>query len=58
MRQQLNLSMSINPELLTAQELFNILKVPSAVKIEYFSGEILKWQSCACERTLYWTAFA
>ena len=25
MRQQLNLSMSINPELLTAQELFNIL---------------------------------
>lgn len=38
MRQQLNLSMSINPELLTAQELFNILKVPSAVKIEYFSG--------------------
>lgn len=38
MRQQLNLSMSINPELLTAQELFNILKVPSAVKIEFFSG--------------------
>lgn len=37
MRQQLNLSMSINPELLAAQELFNILKVPSAVKIEYFS---------------------
>lgn len=38
MRQQLNLSMSINPELLVAQELFNILKLPSAVKIEYFSG--------------------
>lgn len=37
MRQQLNLSMSINPELLVAQELFNILKLPSAVKIEYFS---------------------
>ena len=37
-RQQRDLSMSINPELLTAQELFNILKVPSAVKIEYFSG--------------------
>lgn len=38
MRQQLNLSMAINPELLAAQELFNILKLPSAVKIEYFSG--------------------
>lgn len=37
LRQQLDLSMSINPELLAAQELFNILKLPSAVKIEYFS---------------------
>ena len=37
MRQQLGLSMSINPELLAAQELFNILKFPSAVKIETFS---------------------
>ena len=30
MRQQLGLSMSINPELLAARELFNILKLPSA----------------------------
>ncbi|MDD6284903.1 MAG: Trk system potassium transporter TrkA [Firmicutes bacterium] len=37
-REQLNLSMSINPDMLAAQELFNILKLPSAVKIERFSG--------------------
>lgn len=37
MRQHLALSMSINPELLVAQELYNILKIPSAFKVEYFS---------------------
>ena len=37
MKQQLGLTMSINPELLAAQELFNILKLPSATKIETFS---------------------
>lgn len=37
LRKHLDLQMSINPELLTARELFNILKLPSAVKIEYFS---------------------
>lgn len=37
MKDQLELSMSINPELLAAKELFNILKFPSAVKIETFS---------------------
>lgn len=37
MRQQLGLSMAINPELLTAKEVFNVLKLPSAVKIETFS---------------------
>lgn len=37
MRQQLGLSMAINPELLAAHELFNILKLPSAVKVETFS---------------------
>jgi trk system potassium uptake protein TrkA len=37
MKQQLNLSMPINPELLTAQELFKILKLPSAVTVETFS---------------------
>lgn len=38
MRQQLNLSMAINPDLTAAQELFNLLKLPSAAKVEYFSG--------------------
>ncbi|MBP3313077.1 MAG: Trk system potassium transporter TrkA [Oscillospiraceae bacterium] len=37
MRQQLGLANSLNPERLTAEELFNILKLPSAVKIETFS---------------------
>lgn len=37
MRQHLALSMSMNPELLAAHELFNILKLPSAIKIESFS---------------------
>lgn len=38
MKQQLDLSMSINPELLAAQELFNILKLPAAVSIDTFSN--------------------
>lgn len=37
MKQHLELSMIINPELLAARELFNILKLPSAAKIETFS---------------------
>ncbi len=37
MKQQLQLSMAINPEQLAAQELFNILKLPSALRIETFS---------------------
>ena len=37
MRQQLDLAMAINPEQQTARELFNILKLPSAAKIETFS---------------------
>lgn len=39
MRQHLNLSMSINPELLAAKEFFNMLKLPSAAKVETFSGK-------------------
>ena len=38
MRQQLDLSLAINPELSAAHELYNILKLPSAAKIETFSG--------------------
>lgn len=37
MREQLGLAMAINPELLAAHELFNILKLPSAIKLESFS---------------------
>jgi len=37
LRQNLDLSLSINPELLAAQEIYNILKLPSAAKIETFS---------------------
>ena len=37
MKQHLGLSMAINPELLAAEELMNILKFPSAVKVETFS---------------------
>lgn len=38
MKQQLGLSLVINPELFAAEELFNILKLPAAVNIETFSG--------------------
>lgn len=47
MREQLELSMSINPEFLAAKELFNILKFPSATKIETFSRgniEMIEWE--------------
>ena len=36
MRQQLDISLVINPELLAAQEFFNVLKLPSAIKVEVF----------------------
>ncbi len=42
MKQHLQLSMTINPERLAAHELFNILKFPSAVKIESFSRRYLE----------------
>ncbi len=38
LRQHLNLSMAVNPEKLAAREIFNILKFPSALKIENFSA--------------------
>ena len=37
MKDQLGLSLAINPELLAAQETFNVLKLPSAMKTETFS---------------------
>lgn len=37
LRQHLNISISINPEQLVAEEINNILQLPSAVKVERFS---------------------
>lgn len=37
LRQHLNLSIALNPELLIAEEISNILQIPSAVKIERFA---------------------
>lgn len=37
LREQLDLSMAVNPELLTAQELYHVLKLPAASKVETFS---------------------
>lgn len=37
MRQQLDLSMAINPDFLAARELFNLLQLPGAANIETFS---------------------
>lgn len=37
MRENLDISMVINPEQMAAQELFTLLKVPSAMKVEAFS---------------------
>lgn len=36
-REQMDISLTLNPELLTSVELFNLLKLPSAVKVETFS---------------------
>ena len=36
-KQFLDISLSINPELLAAQEIFNVLKLPAAINIETFS---------------------
>ncbi len=37
MKSKLDISLIINPELMASQELFNVLKLPSAAKIENFS---------------------
>lgn len=42
MRQHLDISMAINPEKLVAQEIYNILRLPSAFKVEYFSRRNLE----------------
>lgn len=42
MKQCLNLSVTLNPDFLTAQEIFNVMRFPSAVKVETFSGRNLE----------------
>lgn len=42
MRHKLQLSMAINPESLMAQELYNILKIPSAFEVDYFARRNLE----------------
>lgn len=42
LRQHLDLSITLNPELLVAEEISNILQIPSAVKIERFSRRAIK----------------
>lgn len=37
LKKELGLSMAINPERLVSREMFNILKLPSAIKVEEFS---------------------
>lgn len=58
-RQELDINFSINPELLTASELFSILKLPAAVNIETFSNRrfemielIIKNESPVCNHSL------
>ncbi len=41
-RNYLEISMTINPELLAAQEMYNILKLPSVAKVEIFSRRNLE----------------
>ncbi len=59
MRQHLEVSMIINPEKLAAGELYNVLKLPSAAKVETFSTGrlemvelVLKPESPLCEMKL------
>ena len=42
MKQQLSLSLSINPEQLAAQAIYNLLKLPAAAKLETFSRDQLE----------------
>lgn len=42
MRDALELSMVINPELLTAEALYNVLKLPFATKVESFENDAFK----------------
>lgn len=60
LREQLNLSMAINPELLLAQELYNLLRLPAAFNVDYFARRTLemieirlKEDSPLCDKKLF-----
>lgn len=60
LRQQLDISMAVNPEQLLAQELYNLLKLPSAFKVDYFAKRSLelieiriKEDSPLCDKKLF-----
>lgn len=42
MQKNLDLDMAINPELMAAQAIYNVIKLPSATKVEMFSSRHLK----------------
>jgi len=42
MRQQLDLSLAINPERMAAEAIYNILRLPSATKVEIFPNSMLE----------------
>lgn len=39
---ELDLSMALNPELLTAEALYDLLKLPSAVNVDNFAGKMVQ----------------
>lgn len=41
-KDELDLSMSINPERMTAEAIYNLIKLPSATKVEHFSNSPLE----------------
>lgn len=56
---ELDLSMALNPELLTAERLFSWLKIPSAVRVDNFAGKkicmlefIVRENSALCDKSL------
>lgn len=42
LKQNLDISLALNPDLLAAHDIFNVLSFPSAVKVETFSGRNLE----------------
>ena len=54
MREELGLSMVVNPEKATAREIARVLRFPSAIKREQFAASGLSWWSTASTRATPW----